>query len=420
MIPIPAAALRTLLEPKDETEVRQQALSHDYASADLVTSAFTMASVLLFQGAGAARVSFPDGGGTAYERWIEDAARQRAYLGHILTGWVTTRRHDLDLFPVFLYNRDFAQARRALSTILTFEPAPPPYLYLLLLNLFRQELGLSHDAMASLDRASFDATAQHVRALLSGDRVDRWLHRKAQPLRFYGGATNTVLGLYDATFADPAAGLEHFHRDAEARYDLGGGFNTSEIERLLGCTFTSADVVTPRMADYDPELVLHVVEGDGTHRVATSAERDAHRTRQERVAHLPLDVLRAGLPRDARSYAIVSTGFLTSTVRPGEHQPDWTAAGNEGVGHLGLSLHALARVLELVRDGKSVDLFTVQRASSRVYKYKTVLAQWRAGRLARLVTTDDRISPTRWTREALAEVRRRIDPSGEHFARHVP
>jgi hypothetical protein len=224
-----------------------------------------------------------------------------------------------------------------------------------------------------------------------------------------------VLGLYDAIFAAVGTELEHFHRGAEARYDLGGGFNTSEIERLVGRSLSSVDVVTPRYGDYDPELVLQVVDPRGLHRVATSAEREAHAHRQGRIVHLSLDVLEGSFPRDAESYAIVSTGFMTSTVRPREHQVDWQGEGNLGVGHLGLSLHAIARVLELVQLGKAVDLFTIQRASSRVYKYKTVLLQWRSGRLTRLVTTDDPASAKRWTKGALKEVRRRVEPGAGYF-----
>jgi hypothetical protein len=376
--------------------------------------------VLLFQGEGAPRVTFPNVTGTAYEGWIERAARQRAYLGHILTQWVTVRRVDFSLYPVFLYNRDFARTRAVLEELLAFEHAPPPYLYLLLLNLVRQALGMSHDAIAALGQGPFDDAARHLRRLFEGDLVDRWLARKRQPLRFYAGATNTVLRLYDALLTDPRTGIEHFDRDAEARYDLGGGFNTSEIERLLDRPFTSADIVTPRLADYDPELVLHVAAPGVSHRVATAAERDAHLARQERVDHLPLDVLHEGFPADARSYAIVSTGFLTSTVRPAEQQADWRSDSAEGLGHLGLSVHAIARVLELVRDGKRVDLLTIQRATSRVYKYKTVLVQWRDRRLTRLVTTDDRDARRRWSPAALAELRRQIDPSGVHFARYAP
>jgi hypothetical protein len=46
-------------------------------------------------------------------------------------------------------------------------------------------------------------------------------------------------------------------------------------------------------------------------------------------------------------------------------------------------------VLELVALGKRVDLFTIQRATSRVFHYKTCLLQWREGKLVRLMTTVD-------------------------------
>ena len=70
--------------------------------------------------------------------------------------------------------------------------------------------------------------------------------------------------------------------------------------------------------------------------------------------------------------------------------------------------------MELVALGKSVDLFTIQRATSRMYRFKTCLLQWRAGRLERLVTTVDPRS-TRWRHryEELASFR----PDNRRFLR---
>jgi len=62
------------------------------------------------------------------------------------------------------------------------------------------------------------------------------------------------------------------------------------------------------------------------------------------------------------------------------------------LGTIATSVYAIMRVMELVALGKSVDLFTIQRATSRMFRYKTCLLQWRGGRLQRLVTTDDRRS----------------------------
>jgi hypothetical protein len=417
MIPIPAATIRALLAPKRESAVRDRALRHDYGGHEVLASAFVVADVLLFQGEDAPAVVFPNLGNTAFERWVEETTAVDPYRGHILAGWATVSRNDAGLYPVFLYNHDFEETRRVLSLLLGAEPAPPPYLDLVLRNALRQATGVSHDGLAALAGRPFEDTARCLRELFSDDRVGAWLLQKRQPLRFYGGATNTVLGLYDSIFETSETGLEHFNRSAEARYDLGGGYCTSEIERLMDRSFLSADVVTPRFGDLDPELLLHVAGKKGVHRVATRAEREAHAIRQDRVVHLPLDVLENGFPRDADSYAIVSAGFMTSTVRPHTRPIEWQGEGNLGIGHVGLSLHAIMRVLELVQLGKSVDLFTLQRASSRVYRYKTALLQWRDCRLVRLVTTNDLASARRWAPEAMTELRRRVGPGAGYFAR---
>jgi hypothetical protein len=137
------------------------------------------------------------------------------------------------------------------------------------------------------------------------------------------------------------------------------------------------------------------------------------------VHYLPFNVLHDSFPDRADSYAIVSTGFMTSTVRPMERHRTWKKAG-KGLAHLGLSLLGIMRVVELVRKGKRVDLFTIQRASSRVYKYKTALLQWREGRLVNLITTDDsRARQQKWTDEALASVRERICPSNPFYSEFV-
>src|SRR5262249_23206697 len=153
---------------------------------------------------------------------------------------------------------------------------------------------------------------------------------------------------------------------------------------------------SPRYEDYDAEICFQVHGTDGKRRIADGVTRDRFLARQRRVEYLPFNVMKDSFPDDADSYAIVSTGFITSTVRPEEKQAEWRAEPGAGVGHLGLSIHAIARVLDLVKNGKSVDLFTIQRASSRIYKYKTVLLQWREGRLLRLVTTNDELGSDRW------------------------
>jgi len=423
MFKIPRHQLKSLVEPAPERQVRAEALGRNYASSDLIESAFVEGRVLLHRSPRAEQPCIlPNVNDTAYERWIEANLTRCPYRANILTNWVTILQSDFGQYPIFLYNRNYGQARRVLRHVLMHESPPPPYLYLVLLNAFRQAMGLSHDEIAALPLGGprFGETARLFNELLSGNAVDAWLARKRQPIRFYGGATNTVLGLYDSIVADPATGLEFFNREAEVRYDLGGGFTTSEIERLMGCSFVSADIVSPRCEDYDGEICFRVKFPNGKRGIADSKARAAFLARQRRVEHLPFDVLTDSFSDDASSYAIVSTGFMTSTIRPQQKRADWRAEAAAGIGHLGLSMHAIARVLELVQKGKSVDLFTIQRASSRVYQYKTAFLQWRQGHLLRLVTTDDEIRKDHWSEAALSRIRGKIDPDYAFYCDLLP
>jgi hypothetical protein len=422
MLEISARQLNSLVEPADERRMRAQAVNHDYAGSELIESACLLARVMLYRSSSCEQPHiFTNVSNTPFERWIEANLETRPYHANILTNWITIFRNDFGQYPIFLYNRDYGGTRTALAQTLTQE-SPPPYLYLIFLNAFRQALELSHDDIAALPFRGrrFEETARVFNELLGGNTMQEWLAHKKQPMRFYGGSTNTVLGLYDSVFADPSTGLDFFNRSAQVRYDLGGGFNTAEIERLMGCSFVSADILTPRCEDYDADLCFQLVGPDGKRRIAGSHAREAHLERQRWVKHLRFDAMSDSFPDDADSYAIVSTGFMTSTVRPHAKRGEWRAEAASGVGHLCLSVHAIARVLELVRTRKAVDLFTIQRASSRLYKYKTVLLQWRKGNLLRLITTDDEFRKDRWSEAALAAICAKIDPQNPLFCDLLP
>jgi hypothetical protein len=414
--------LRTLLKPAREQRVRSAAFDFDYYRGDLVEGALRVAHVLLFQNPRQekTRPTIPNVTDTPFERWIEHKVGLNLYHAHILSNWITVARDDFGHYPIFLYNRNFGQVRRILKSALTWDAEPPPYLFLLFMNAFRQAMGLSYDQIAALalDGPMFHATASLLNDLFVGNRMLEWFRRKRQPLRFYAGSTNTVLGRYDPIFTDSDTGIQWFNIDAQARYDIGGGFATSEIERLTGRSFISADLISPDPTQYDPELCIQVRLPDGCRRVADDSTREAFLVRQRKVRHLCFDVLNDSLPANGESCAVVSAGFMTSTVRPatktsGAHVP------GAGLAHLLLSLHAVIRVLELVQKSKSVDLFTIQRATGRVYKYRTVLIQWRNGRLSRLVTTDDP-KQNRWTPQALTSIFRKINPAYRPYLQLLP
>lgn len=387
MIPFTSSELGAVLAGGDERVVRAGALEIDYRAIAPREGALAVAAVLLFPAPEGQTVP-PESvaRGTPFGQWIARLRRQGNRRAFTLVQWCTSARTDVALYPIFLFNRNFGDTRRIFQTLLAAEKQPPPYHWLVLLNILHARLGLSHTDLHRLASGPFERFAPYLDALFSDRKiVEQWLTSKPQPLRFYGGATNTVLGLYDDIFSDPRTGAKRLRKRAELCFDIGGGFATAEVARLVGVPFTSADIVTPSMEQYDPELVIHVAKGH--ERVpADDKARSAHFARQRHVPHLPFDVLEMSLPAHAKSYTIVSAGFMTSTVRPRKRVEGWKGTR---FGHVGLSVHAILRVVELAALGKEVDLFTVQRATSRFYKYKTCLLRWRGGKLVTLVTTDD-------------------------------
>lgn len=383
--------LAAVAELNDEAVVRAEVLGTNYLTCSPREATVRVAKLLLLREPtwNLPEVDLPNVSDTAIERLVDRLkAEGLQYRAVMLSNWATARLGRLPLYALFLYNADYGRSRAILEHILTGEEYAPPYLKLVLLNILHQSVGLSHDQLHELTAGRFDQLAPWVNRIFHDDAVFGWLRRKKRSIRFYGGVTNTVLGLYDGFFANPEVGTEHINRSAERYYDLGGGFNTSEIERLVGRAFVSADLATPRLAEYDEELIMLDVRTDESGPVANEAARREFLARQERVEHLPFDVFEQQFPTDADSYTIVSTGFMTSNLRPtpGRAQKDIIEAR---LGTISTSMHAILRVMELVALGKSVDLFTIQRATSRVFHYKTCLLQWRDGRLARLVTTVD-------------------------------
>ncbi|PRQ09013.1 hypothetical protein [Enhygromyxa salina] len=384
------SAMAEVAALNDEAKVRAEALATDYLTTSVPEATLRVAKLLLLREPTFARAEAQLHNRTntrlelLVERFIAEGNRYRALM---LSNWATASLGKLPLYALFLYNSGYGHSQEILEHVLTSERWAPPYLKLVLLNMLHQVLGLEHNHLHRLTVGRFERLAPWVnRLFLERDAVFEWMARKPQPVRFYGGVTNTVLGMYDDLFADPETGAALINRAAERCIDLGGGFNTSEIERLVGRSFVSADLMTPRMADYDSELIMLDASAPRIP-VANNAARQAFLARQDRVEHTRFDVFEDQFPTDASSYTIVSAGFMTSTLRaqPSENREVKTAR----LGTISTSVHAILRVMQLVALGKSVDLFTIQRATSRMYRHKTCLLQWRNGRLERVVTTVD-------------------------------
>ena len=411
--------LAGVAQQNDPALVRAELQDTDFLTCDLRDATLRVAKLLLLREPSwhKPEVDLPNSRDTAVERLVDRLKSEGQYYRAVmLSNWATSRMGRLPLYALFLYNTNYARTRAILEHILLGEDEAPPYLKLVLLNILHQSVGLSHDQLHRLTAGPFNELAPWVNRIFHDDAVFDWLARKKRSIRFYGGVTNTVIGFYDELFADPAVGTEFINRSAERYIDLGGGFNTSEIERLVGRPFVSADLGTPRLADYDEELIMFDRRAGEYGPVATEAARREFLARQDRIVHLPFDVFEDHFSTDASSYMIVSAGFMTSTLRPPPaHSREVSSAR---LGTIATSVHAVLRVMELVALGKSVDLFTIQRATSRVYHYKTCLLQWREGKLVRLMTTADPRS-SNWDQKFKQDV---FHPSNTFFRRlmHKP
>jgi len=355
---------------------------------------------------------------TPYEQWF-DELKKKQKVKHKATmagRWMLGSGLDdvnLSLYCIFLFNIDFGKTRSLFEKFLMYDNSPPPYLDLVLVNILHQGLKLSHTEASALLKQPFANVAKHLNQLFSSEStiVEDWLSRKRQNLRFYGGATNTVLGLYDRFFNNEAVGTQFLNRNAEGRYDLGGGFNTSEIERLVGKSFVSADILSPNILEHDPEIVIQKIDENKKLVIVDTETQKKHIEQQSKIQYLKFNVLKDSFPKDKGSYLITSTGFTTSTVRPNGLERSEKKGGQ---GHLLLSVHAIQRVIELVKEGKAVDFFTIQRATNRAYRYKTCLIQWREGRAINIITTDDK-EKKRWSEETIKLIYERIQPDNQVF-----
>ncbi len=413
--------LRTLVTGGDEEVLRSEVLAFDYLHAHPRESALLIGRILLYPLETAARnaVKVYNRNNTPYEQWLDALRLEHKDLkADTLARWLMTGGtpyEKISLYAIFLYNRNYGQTRRIFSVLLNNDWNTPPYLDLVIINLFRQILGLSHTEIRDLLSGPFRLVAYAMNTLFmdQGGAFDAWIGSKKKKLRFYGGSTNTVLGLFDSILTDEKTGITRFNTDAEICYDLGGGFSTSEVSRLLGRDFVSADRRSPHLRQSDPELVVQEVSTTGEQQLIGTEAHAAFLDRQDRIGYQELDVLSQSFPTEAESYAIISTGFMTSAIyqRFKQHLGRYAA--------LRVNIYAILRVMELVALGKAVDLFTLQTATGHAYKHKTCLLRWRDGRLIDLATTEFKKPTKTWMNERMLKRYERIRPDNAKFIAHL-
>lgn len=298
-------------------------------------------------------------------------------LHRMVQKWVLVRRvEEPSLFFLRLFNEGLGNSAELVRAFLRENDDTFPYLDLFLQTLAVYQRG---DARVNdlLLRRAREEWEPVIRDLVHDSSLPELVRSLPMPLRYYGGGTNTILGLYDQNFQQL---FGSFHREAEFLGDLGGGFCTSEINRITGLRFTSVDIRGPNPHDYDPRLLPVRRKLPRGSIFLTGKARESFYREQAQIPWIRWNVLREEPFRELfgerESYGFVSTGMLTSTVTPLDDRARVCGHGYQRTSRL-----ACQRIMELVIAGKDVSLFTVGRPSSRTYHFKTCALRWQKGRL---------------------------------------
>lgn len=303
--------------------------------------------------------------------------------------WLSGPHHlsHASLYALYLYNRGYGAARASLDHLFT-APEPHPYPRVLLSYLLRDLLGASRDELIALERQinAPEVWAPWLNELFAEDRIGRWLAELPFPPKTYSVYTNTVVGKYDWVRRHPDSGLRQ-PITADVYYDLGGGQATAYISELLERPFASLDL-SPPMNDSVGALIIRKrvrrqePRGDGIEPMS-AVEQQRYLARVAATPFRRFDVFESAFDTAHDSYFITSFGFLSSTPIGFQSAipSDLRGSAREA---LGTSYAALLRVLELVKLGKKVDLFTLERATARAPAVSSALFSFRDQRVVDL------------------------------------
>lgn len=353
-------------------------LDYDYRSGTAIDAAGMLARLLLFTPEKNEEIRLEPKHPRGFAEWYAQLPENKKR--HISV-WLYEAIEPKYLHPFIQFDKN-PNIRVIFELFLSQNPYPP-YLTITVLNLIRIIFGLSLDKMAEItsdDAAHMEWTD---RLFNEPDKIRAWLAEpKPMELRYYTGATNTILGLYDYYVKQV-----YEDDDFDACYDLGGGFSTSEIARLTGKTLISADLNPPDMTLLDARIVVKKAM-KGRFVALDEWEMTDYLERQAKVPWMKFDVATNSFPKDRDNYLITSTGFMTSTVRAADTLKALCCA--EPIlmsnNYMITSLMAMYRVIELVRAGKKVSLLTVNRATSRYYSFRVVWLKWKDGKITQFRT----------------------------------
>ena len=392
----------------DLEATKQKVLSANFRDIELDQGTVVLARLLLHEKPTPSEAfTFPLD--TAYGARLMRVKEKSGRLFRTLTNWfyVHSGRHSV-LYALYLYNMKYCHTRKVFNLLLAQKTGQPPYLYRVIHNIIAAYFPEQHLSDLLLHEDDLDRWTPTLNWLFSDLKpAEQWLQSINENAYYYGGRTNTVLGMYDEQFVEKS-GAHLLNRNADAYYDLGGGYATPEITRLTDLPFTCLDIQPP--GSHTDRLLL-VRKAPSGERLVSGDEKEAYLRRLAETPYQRFDVFENSFPTNHQSYVIASTGFLTSTVRP-------TMTGSfQRRGFQATSLAGIREIMRLVQQGKDVDLFTISRATARSYTNRTVMISFRQGRVVDLVTTPEPIDRFRLDRQA--EILRLIHPETSPFGQYI-
>ncbi len=319
--------------------------------------------------------------------WLVHKNNVPLQVRNSMTRWENRMKASTILrYVMNLYAENYGQTREVIHYFLS-SPHRVSYFDLFIADVARNQYHLSIPITYMPNELSAKSKSDLKRIFQDKQLID-WAKSRPTDFKQYAGWTNTIIGIYDWISYDQfrtATGFDQFPQSAEAYLDLGGGFATPDISRLIGKEFTSLDLISPKDAKdwglYFQELIhwrLPEMSIKET-RIQTPAEREAYLNKLAATKWLYSDVFVTPLPDQFSSYFITSFGFLSSTVVSQSENSPYSKI--KLAPFYVTSYVATHRIVELIVKGKAVDLFAYQRASERKYRYRTAFLSFRNHRL---------------------------------------
>jgi len=222
-----------------------------------------------------------------------------------------------------------------------------PYLHILLKSLYK----------SAYDEGKLETEQQLKDLMAREDLIDIVVRTSMNSggLKKISGETATNTGIYKwVTESGDFKVLHHAIANAEAAYDLGGGYATPALSIQFNKVLTSLDLIDPKSAR-DLDVVSLNIDSD----LQISPREYLNLLDSQRWQEF--DVFINHIDPSYNSYFITSFGFATSTV-----------VGLEGKTWIDTTYNAIKCIAELIAMGKDVYFILYGRPTTRIHQNKVI------------------------------------------------